>query len=91
MELVHYGVEIVKVNGKEYSYADLKKLEPNYHVPFGFQTRVYRKGVEHYATDGMTAIKLSLNDPYCDEICSREGELARLSALLDIEKKKANR
>lgn len=91
MELIHYGDETVRVNGKEYSFADLKKLEPNYHVPYGFHTRVYRKGVEHFATDGKTTIRLPVNDPYCDRICNRQGELARLAALLEIEKKKAVR
>lgn len=89
MELVHYGTEIVRLNGKEYSFADFRKIEPRYSVPFGFHTRVYRQGKEHYITDGSTTLRLSLKDPECDRICNREGELARLVALLEIEKKKS--
>jgi hypothetical protein len=36
----------------------------------------------------MMTLYLSVNDGYCDAICNREGELARLVALLDLEKQK---
>lgn len=89
MELVHYDLQTVRLNGKEYSFSDFRKIEPNYGVPFGFHTRVYRQGIEHYITDGSTSIRLPLNDEECNRICNREGELARLVALLEIEKKKS--
>lgn len=88
MELIHYGDDSVIVNGNTYSFFDFKKLVPFYSVPYGFHTRVYRKGKEHYATNGAVTIRLPLNDAYCDSVCNREGELARLVALLEIEKKK---
>lgn len=89
MELVHYGLEKITLNGNEYLFSDFRKVEPGYQAPFGFSIRVYRKGKEHYASDGMTTVWLPKNDPECDRICNREGELARLVALLEIEKKKS--
>lgn len=88
MELRHYGNDTIIINGKEYSFSDFKKLEPKYCAPYGFHTHVYRKGVEHFASDGSTTIYLPLNDPQCDRICNREGELARLVALVELEKQK---
>jgi len=88
MELVHYGRDNLRINGKEYPFSQFLKLEPTYHVPHGLHTRVYRKGIEHYATDGYVTVRLPLHDGYCDRICGREGELARLVALLEIENQK---
>jgi hypothetical protein len=88
MELLHYDLETIRLNGKDYSFSDFKKMEPKYTVPYGFPTRVYRRGKEHYITDSSTTLKLPLVDPECDRICNREGELARLVALLEIERKK---
>lgn len=81
-ELVHYGNDVVRINGREYQFEDFKKLEPNYCVVHGFHTRVYRKGIEHFVTDGFNTLRLAVNDPYCDRICNREGELARLIVTL---------
>ena len=83
--LVHYGNETIQINGNEYLFEDFLKIEPNYSVPWGFSTRVYRKGEAHYITDGSNTLYLPKNDPYCDRICEREGELARLVALLKEE------
>lgn len=91
MELRHYGNDKIILNGKEYLFSDFLKLEPNYHVPYGFRTRVYRKGIEHFASEGSTTIYMPVNDPVCDRICNREGELARLVALLETEKQKKTR
>lgn len=89
MEFVHYqGEDKMRINGKEYSVSDFRKLEPNYSAPFGCPTRVYRKGIEHYVTDGSITVLLPKNDPECNRICAREGELARLVALLELEKQK---
>jgi hypothetical protein len=88
MELVHYEKKTITINGKEYPFSQFLKLEPNYYVPHGLHTRVYRKGKEHYATDGMITVQLPTHDGYCDRICNREGELARLVALLEIENQK---
>lgn len=88
MQLIHYGRETVNVNGREYLFSDLLKIEPKYQVPHGFGTRVYRKDKDHYITDGMMTLYLPLDDPYCNRICDREGELARLVALLELESKK---
>lgn len=83
MELVHYGNETIRINGTEYPFQDFKKLEPTYSVMYGFHTRVYRKGTEHFITDGFNSLRLPVNDPYCDRICNREGELARLVMTLN--------
>jgi hypothetical protein len=88
MELVHYDLNTVSINGNEYSFSHFKKLEPNYSAPFGFPVRVYRKGMEHYTTDGANRINLSTNDPEMDRICNREGELARL--ILTLQEEDAN-
>lgn len=84
--LIHYDLTTIKLNGREYSFDDFRKIEPSYSAPFGFSLRVYEKGVRHYASDGANPIYLPLNDPYCDAICNREGELARLVVLLQSEK-----
>lgn len=78
MELVHYDFETIRINGNDYSFSDFNKLEPTYRPPFGFVTRVYRRGTEHYISDGANKINFSLIDPEMDRICNREGELARL-------------
>lgn len=91
MELVHYDNEKIVINGKEYPFYQFKKLEPKYSAPNGFRTRVYRKGIEHYASDGSMTIYLPLNDPECNRICAREGELARLVSLLELENQKKTR
>jgi hypothetical protein len=88
MELIHYDLQTIRLNGKEYQFSYFKKMEPKYTVPYGFPTRVYRRGVEHFITDGSTTLRLPLIDSECDRICNREGELARLVALLEIESKK---
>jgi len=84
--LVHYGTEKITLNGREYLFEDFLKIEPSYSAPFGFSVRVYEKGVRHYISDGANSLHLPLHDPYCDAICNREGELARLVALLQSEK-----
>ena len=78
ISLIHYDLITIKLNGREYSFEDFRKIEPSYSTPFGFSLRVYEKGVRHYASDGSTTMYLPLNDPYCDSICNSEGELARL-------------
>jgi hypothetical protein len=85
MSLKHYGEGQIYINGNEYCFDDFYKLEPHYSVPFGFSLRVYEKGRTHFVSDGSNTIHLSVNDPYCDAICNREGELARLVALLKSE------
>lgn len=84
--LIHYDLTTLKLNGREYSFEDFLKIEPSYSAPFGFSVRVYEKGVQHYISDGANSLRLPVNDPYCDAICNREGELARLVALLQSEK-----
>ena len=78
MKLIHYGTQTVQVNENTYLFDDLRKLEPSYSVPWGFHTRVYERGVCHYITDGSNTIHLRRDDPQCNRICDREGELARL-------------
>lgn len=78
MKLIHYGLTSIQVNETTYSFEDFKKLEPSYGVPWGFHTRVYERGVCHYITDGSNTLHLPADDPYCNKICAREGELARL-------------
>lgn len=88
MSLIHYGLDkTISLNGTEYLFSDFRKIEPDYSVPFGFHTRVYERGVRHYVTDGYTLKHLSVNDEYCDRICNREGELARLLVMLEEEVK----
>ena len=88
MQLIHYGIDKnINLNGREYLFSDFRKIEPDYSVPFGFHTRVYEKGVRHYVTDGYSLLYLSVNDEYCDRICNRQGELARLLLMLEDEKK----
>lgn len=74
----HFNLDTIKINGTEYRFEDFLKLEPNYTVPFGFSTRVYKRDEEHYVSDGSNTLYMRLIDPYCDAICNREGELARL-------------
>ena len=76
--LVHYGKDKLLLNGREYLFEDFLKLEPDYTVPFGFTTRVYKEGSQHFVTDGFNSLYLRKVDPYCNRICDREGELARL-------------
>jgi hypothetical protein len=78
MSLIHYDREHITINGNKYEFDDFLKLEPNYSVPWGFAMRVYKRGVQHYASDGSNTIYLPLIDPYCVALCNREGELARL-------------
>jgi len=78
VKLVHYDRSKIEINGTSYSFEDFKKLEPTYSVPWGFVTRVYERGVIHYISDGSNTVYLKKIDPYCDAICNREGELARL-------------
>lgn len=78
MSIVHYDREKVSLNGNSYSFDDFLKLEPQYSVPWGFTIRVYERGVKHYISDGSNTLYLPLTDPYCDALCNREGELARL-------------
>lgn len=86
--LIHHGIGgTIILNSTEYSFSDFRKIEPDYRVPFGFSTRVYERGVRHYITDGQNLIHLPKIDEYCDEICNREGELARLLVMLEEEKK----
>jgi hypothetical protein len=85
ISLVHYDNEKIHINGKEYRFDDFKKLEPQYSVPWGFHTRVYEHGKKHYITDGNNTIHLRPIDAECDRICNREGELARLVAMLQRE------
>ena len=85
MKLIHYDRSKIQINENTYSFDDFLKLEPNYSVPWGFHTRVYERGVKHYVTDGSNTFYLKLVDPYCDAICQREGELARLVLRLKSE------
>jgi hypothetical protein len=78
MKLVHYDLNQIEINERKYSFEDFLRVHPTYSAPFGFSIRVYEGGVRHYASDGSNTIYLPLNDPYCDAICNREGELARL-------------
>ena len=78
MKLCHYGRETIIVNNSTFSFGEFSKLEPFYSVPWGFPIRVYEKGVKHYISDGSNTLYLPINDPYCDAICQREGELLRL-------------
>ena len=79
MRLVHYGRDgKIQINEHEYEFSDFIRLDPTYSVPWGFHTRVYERGKTHYATDGKNTVHLPLVDPYCDALCNREGELARL-------------
>ena len=80
VSLIHYDRDTIRINGKEYGFADFSKLEPAYSVPWGFPIRVYERGVRHYISDGSNTLYPPKIDPYCDRICSREGELARLVA-----------
>ena len=88
MELIHYDNEIIILNGNKYNFSDFKKLEPRYFAPFGFSQRVYRSNKQHYISDGHNRINLPLYDYEMERICNREGELARLVALLKLESKK---
>lgn len=83
--LVHYGTEKIELNGTEYGFEDFLKLCPDYCVPYGFKTRVYREGEQHYITDGNNSLYMSKTDKYCNSICDREGELARLVFRLKAE------
>jgi hypothetical protein len=85
LKLIHYDRSKIQINENTYSFDDFLKLEPNYSVPWGFHTRVYERGVKHYVTDGSNTLYLKLVDPYCDAICQREGELARLVLRLKSE------
>lgn len=85
MRLVHYDNSKIELNGNEYSFCDFRKIEPDYRVPFGFHIRVYERGVTHFVSDGNNTIYLRLVDPYCDAVCNREGELARLVRRLQDE------
>jgi len=86
MKLIHYdGNTTIQVNEHTYSVDHFKKFMPEYSVPYGFSTRVYERGVQHLISDGHNTIHLSKTDSYCDQICSREGELARLSLRLSQE------
>ena len=78
ISLKHYDLSEIELNGRIYKFSDFLKLEPNYTVPFGFSKRVYIRGEEHYISDGSNTRYMRLIDPYCDSICNREGELARL-------------
>jgi len=84
--LVHYGDEWITLNGRQYSWEDFLKIEPQYSVPWGWTTRVYRKGTEHYISDGANSLRLPLDWAEGDRICNREGELARLVAFLSAER-----
>jgi len=85
MKLVHYDRSTIQLNENTYAFEDFLKVEPNYCVPWGFSSRVYERGVRHYITDGNNTLYLKLVDPYCDSICEREGELARLVMRLKSE------
>lgn len=86
MRLIHHGTGgTVTINDTEYLYADLLKIEPTYCAPYRFHTRVYERGKQHYATDGQNLLYFPLHDPYCERICSREGELSRLVSRLETE------
>ena len=85
MKLIHYGRDTIQLNENSYSFDHFKKLEPSYGVPWGFHTRVYERGVRHYITDGSNTVHLPIDDSYCNRICDREGELARL--VLSLEKR----
>ena len=88
--LVHYGTDSIEINGRKYDFSDFLKIEPQYSAPWGFHTRVYKQGEAHYISDGSNTINLPKHDAYCDRICNREGELARLVALLDKEARGEN-
>ncbi len=86
MQLIHYGMEgQITVNGRCYPMQHFLKFLPNYSVPFGFHTRIYKRESAHYITDGANTLYLPKVCPYCDDICEREGELARLSVRLQAE------
>ena len=86
MQLIHYGTNgTVQINTNEYRFEDFLKLEPAYSAPYGFNTRVYERGVRHYITDGHNLLYLPSTDAECDRICNREGELARLVVRLQAE------
>lgn len=86
MKLIHYEIGgKIQINENEYEFSDFLKLIPSYRVPYGFGTRVYERGVKHYITDGSNTLYLPRVDPYCEAICNREGELARLVARLKAE------
>jgi|688.fasta_scaffold925916_2 hypothetical protein len=76
--LVHYGKEEITLNDTDYRFSDFLKLDGEYCVPFGFNIRVYERGVVHYISDGFTTIHLPKIDSYCDSLCARESELRRL-------------
>jgi len=78
MKLIHHDRYKITINDNEYDFGHFLKLVPDYSVPFGFHTRIYERGIQHYITDGHNLIKLPVIDAYCDAICNREGELARL-------------
>ena len=79
MKLIHYGLDgDILVNNNRYSFEDFRKAEPAYSAPNGFHTRVYERGIRHYITDGNNLLHLPVTDTYCDSICNREGDLARL-------------
>jgi hypothetical protein len=83
VKLIHYGTDgDITVNDHTYRFCDFLKLEAHYSAPYGFPTRVYERGVRHFITNGHTMVHLPLIDPECDRICNREGELARLVAML---------
>lgn len=86
MKLIHHGRnDTIRINNNEYRFCDFLKLEPRYSVSYDFPIRVYEKGVRHYITDGRNTVYLPLDDPYCDKICLREDELARLVKRLERE------
>jgi len=83
--LVHYGTEKIELNGTEYEFDHFLKLCPEYSVPYGFSTRVYLEGEQHYITDGFNLLHMRKMDEYCNSICDREGELSRLAYRLKAE------
>jgi hypothetical protein len=84
--IVHYGDEWIELNGRRYHWDDFLKVEPHYTVPYGWKTRVYKRGEVHYISDGQNSLRQPLKCKYCDEVCDREGELARLVAFLKAER-----
>ncbi len=86
VSLVHYGDEWIELNGRRYSWEDFLKIEPLYSVPYGWKTRVYRCGQEHWISDGVNSLRLPLVWEDGNRICNREGELARLVAFLQSER-----
>lgn len=76
--LIHYGTEKVEINGRSYLWDDFMKVVSDYSVPYGWKTRVYRRGECHYISDGSNSLKLPIISEECDGVCNKEGELARL-------------